>query len=986
MKHLKKITISNARRFGKDVEIELSSGANIFLAPNGTGKTTLFEAIEFALTGSIQRLANPPLSLIRDNQNGVDVRLDFDNGNFCEVNYRKGEVPKLSGDHSLLFPKHTVKDIPFLLRITHLLEQRGSNWFIQKPDSSQAGDVLDKLSIGKDLSTIAKTKSNTLNAATRTINDRKEKRDAHRSHISFFEEKLKARDAAGLNYTLKPLNEILDQINIVHKLFDDSYPPLQEEQNVDSIISYKGLVNNIAIKSDDDNKNKSLFLSSIESRIPLFHSNKIEIEKREKDILEKEGLVSKLSGEIGIIKEDILKLQESLNKSNGIKAGLQTTKQLSNRKKEEEAKCVVIEGQINSVANLILEHRRNFEQANELIDKINTRISEFNLIRQREQDAIRRKGELSSFQSTVDEWKSHQNRVNEVTGIIADLMLARKEYQEKVNEAIAEELLAGNRLKDSQNRLNSLKSASDAIMGAVGIISSNIAEDQGQCPVCSAGYTPSELRDRINLALQKIDPLLGEEIEKNKTLQLELEGIQNSLRDVKSNLDQTATRLAENEALLKSAQSFINEQCIPKFNGKENIQEAELWLKSEKDTNDTVLQTVIADKSNFGEEPSTGDLSLRISTREQINTEIQSFEKNFGTLTASLEDIKSNLERINKELLNTDLEKLEENIAEIENDIQKILDVITTANRTREQREKYRKDTEEEIADLKMTASKLQGQQNEILTEWEKSGLRNGPSMEELSRGKRELAQKSEIIKQSIGSLDKIGEELGRWAAAEKFDALDKEIKLICGNLDEQSYLAELKTQEKSIEEELSLITERKKALDTLYSQINRELETIHEQIKSINPFWVSLLKRIVVNPRFVDTHLDSYSYRNKPQAEVLINLHEKLVSVMDVASEAQATDLQLTFMLSMASRYRWSTWKSLLLDDPTQHHDLVHASGVFDLLRDYITDQEFQILMGTHDTVQGKFFQRKLQNENIDVKLWRLIANENGVRAEIIN
>ena len=121
MKHLKKITISNARRFGKDVEIELSSGANIFLAPNGTGKTTLFEAIEFALTGSIQRLVNPPLSLIRDKQNDVDVRLDFDNGNYCEVNYRKGAEPKISGNHDLLFPGHSIKDIPFLLRLTHLI-------------------------------------------------------------------------------------------------------------------------------------------------------------------------------------------------------------------------------------------------------------------------------------------------------------------------------------------------------------------------------------------------------------------------------------------------------------------------------------------------------------------------------------------------------------------------------------------------------------------------------------------------------------------------------------------------------------------------------------------------------------------------------------------------------------------------------------------------------------------------------------------------
>jgi len=73
--------------------------------------------------------------------------------------------------------------------------------------------------------------------------------------------------------------------------------------------------------------------------------------------------------------------------------------------------------------------------------------------------------------------------------------------------------------------------------------------------------------------------------------------------------------------------------------------------------------------------------------------------------------------------------------------------------------------------------------------------------------------------------------------------------------------------------------------------------------------------------------------------------------------------------MLSMASTYKWTPWKSLLLDAPTQHHHLIHASGVFDLLRDYIAYQEFQVLMGTHDVIQAKFFQRKLENENIDVE-----------------
>ena len=83
MKYLQKISISNVRRFGKDVEINFGQGATILLAPNGIGKTTVFEAIELALSGKISRLKNGPLeALIRDGQPGLDVRLDFSDNIF----------------------------------------------------------------------------------------------------------------------------------------------------------------------------------------------------------------------------------------------------------------------------------------------------------------------------------------------------------------------------------------------------------------------------------------------------------------------------------------------------------------------------------------------------------------------------------------------------------------------------------------------------------------------------------------------------------------------------------------------------------------------------------------------------------------------------------------------------------------------------------------------------------------------------------------
>ncbi len=141
-------------------------------------------------------------------------------------------------------------------------------------------------------------------------------------------------------------------------------------------------------------------------------------------------------------------------------------------------------------------------------------------------------------------------------------------------------------------------------------------------------------------------------------------------------------------------------------------------------------------------------------------------------------------------------------------------------------------------------------------------------------------------------------------------------------------------------------------------------------------------MKRVVREQRFTGTNLDFRSIYRKEHAEVSVPLHGKLVPVPAIASEAQLTDLQLTFLLSMAMEHQWSSWRCLLLDDPTQHHDLVHAASVFDLLRDYIVDHDFQVVIATHDALQARYFMRKLQNDGIEARLWSLVPTPEGVKA----
>lgn len=174
----------------------------------------------------------------------------------------------------------------------------------------------------------------------------------------------------------------------------------------------------------------------------------------------------------------------------------------------------------------------------------------------------------------------------------------------------------------------------------------------------------------------------------------------------------------------------------------------------------------------------------------------------------------------------------------------------------------------------------------------------------------------------------------------------------------------------------------KKSTLSYFYGVLSDEINNIQSKVESVEPLWRSLLNRVVREQRFSKTGLEFTKKYNTARATVSVPISRESVSASKVASEAQKTDLQLTFLLSMALASPWSPWKALLLDDPTQHHDLVHASAVYDLFRDYISEYGFQLIVTTHDPVQANFLRRKLESDGIEAKIIELVPSSGGVKA----
>lgn len=283
-------------------------------------------------------------------------------------------------------------------------------------------------------------------------------------------------------------------------------------------------------------------------------------------------------------------------------------------------------------------------------------------------------------------------------------------------------------------------------------------------------------------------------------------------------------------------------------------------------------------------------------------------------------------------------------------------------------------------------ASKIKSNQDGILTEWSQVGLEGQPNKEELKIKHEVVSKVINELEEADVNLNKIGQDLASWRTAEKFHESDEAIKEQIDDYSEDAYLKSLKTSVDEKKSKLTKIEEKKEAVTLFLNEVKSESEQIHEQLNTINAPWKGLLKRIVINPLISTAPLlRNTTYRNKPEATISANIHDTDINISTIASEAQLTDLQLTLMLAMANKFQWTPWKALLLDDPTQHHDLVHASSVFDVLRDYIIDLDYQVMMSTHDSIQANYFQRKLENEGVPSKVYQLVAREGGVTAERI-
>ncbi len=89
--------------------------------------------------------------------------------------------------------------------------------------------------------------------------------------------------------------------------------------------------------------------------------------------------------------------------------------------------------------------------------------------------------------------------------------------------------------------------------------------------------------------------------------------------------------------------------------------------------------------------------------------------------------------------------------------------------------------------------------------------------------------------------------------------------------------------------------------------------------------------------------------------------------------SEGQLSALSVSALLAASTTFGWSRWRGLLLDDPLQHNDVIHASAFMDLIRQMVLGLGYQIILSTHDSAEAEFLIRKCRSAGITHRVHEL-------------
>lgn len=1027
----KKVEISAFRIYDdpKDATFDLTTksgnaaGFVSLYAPNGFGKTSFYDAVEFGVTNSINRffIRNKELEKLADFQfiqNEVPLirnsKSDVNRKTYVKINTNNDANPEILA----YFKKHgnQTHDITFSKKPTphdfqnvilsqewiaaFLTEQNGEyryEKFMEIPELFDINDYYNKLK--------------------QTCSFHENKKNELASNISKYEESIQNVDSENL---LETINE---QIQILREKFGEqslillSLTSTQEDiKKLQDTIASKIVSNNrnitltqlldfvdiaksgsgsiIGLKTYfsilETNQKNNESLLKLQSLLKKFESReklKIEIENEkntQQNHIENKNQILKVISEFTeferVLREinekenSIFKAEASTNETDKrvselSRAEIELRSQLETTLKELEEK----EAKKNKLPEIIVA----FESVIDLIQK-----GEKDLVEKNKNKEVKEK-EQRDLESTITDFKRIIKEINDgqypripieesldISKLIQNLLTNEQVLQKENSSLKSLEATIKN-----QETLN--LSLTDFIKAGLSIVNER---QTSSCPLCEETY------DSYSKLVEKItnNNALDETL---KTLLSQKSKSELHIFELTTNIKESRKKLLDIYEHQLNAQS-IKEQSVKQFieDLKRNIKEIETELdilkqKRESQKNDLKGLSFQAFEIQIDEV-----IAEAKKTRDFINSKLSESKDSIDKATTQLVSLKSQIELLKKEI--ESLNKNEKYVTTIEwfnnhfpnNEIKKELltqkdaalaeSILHLATKQKEIDEKINGISQELASFKKENVLENEVELNRIIQE-------NGVKISGYSYFLKDNLD-IDLTEMSETKLSKILEEKQAKYKAdlEQVKSLQEEYQKL------EKYSSNLWPFLQSENAKLNLHV-AKNDLDFLLTEVE---PIIHEEREKTKFYIDSRIKNFfheeLINKlyRKIDPHPDFKSVEFKanfdtdnPRLDVFVrNNKNKNVLIPNLYfSTAQINILSLSIFL--ASALNSKEYQCIFIDDPIQSMDSVNILSTIDLLRSIVVNEDKQIILSTHDENFHNLLKKKMPTELFESKFLEL-------------
>lgn len=1036
--YIRKINIKNFRPFGQDFTLSLPGpGVTILVGPNGLGKSSLFDAIEWGLTGQVERLDRISTDEIRNqdvrryysrrmNNNSLAkefaVELLFDDGQSllrsCQLkNAAKETFEDVPSDpegavNILRAPEWSLPlkahQLTTYLHQTHWLSQASSNRFLARGSQERWAAIrgpagVERLNLVqgrlglKTKRSLTERRKGYESAVTDSTN-RLERWKSILQRREFLQQRAAGGGALSPNDASVRLRSLEAQIAQLLNFKQNGNTILAEATNT--------RLRQIFEQIQEAEKHLAVMVQLLAIIRPIPSAwLKYQAEQR----------ILRVSQ--GTAQEDtrlaIAAAEEKLARNQALAVRL--AKAAEQQQQEEESRNIIfhIASKIEEENILSLELKAAEEEWERSEDETKAAIEETQVARQKlsslHQDEQKRREysakieEINTLKILFEEWKNKSlnsifnklqlekltNKLVELNNSSNHLESKRKEQEEK--------------LRHAELQFSELQKQSSALQGAVSAVASLLEDTDSECPVCLAYYEHGELRRRVSRALATEDVKLAkaeERVTAESKAAKEIDNEQRVLIIQTTAIQQELTSINAERSLAE----LLWEKLItsPGLAGVPSEAEAvETYLSVNTVRLEQAMASITSRLSEVGQDAARLELEVeeKLSVEKTKTITSSTLRERAQGLRLRLHELASILvnhselaiamandeERKNYQNFATEkLEKARFSYMNLASELQRSKEECYLASETcREAERRYALITQE-VQQIDATLLSLQ-------REWERADQHGAPNDESVQLWNEKIQIQTRLLEQVRLEHQQINEGLSRWDAVEQLRESSTEVASSINELglnSEQSCTEYHEAQVIQAEERLRWVESAQNAAKWLDEALREQASSyIPNVLGPVNVLASKFLQALSVFPRqSVGIALSTWNSKD----HLVLRLRKEHADMPDdlspthLLSEGQLSAVSLSLLFGMSINYRWSKWRALLLDDPLQYNDIIHTAAFADVIRNLVLRQQYQIIISTHDSETANFLYRKLSSGNVTCAVCQFLSPGNdGVVTE---